>query len=92
VKYVTPGLELVEEIQRTGDIFFPLSWLNTLLDGQQSAAAADALIAFLPANQDMPKRLRGKVQQAADDLFRAARVVEGWQSPRLEGDQPAQRR
>ena len=92
VKYVTPGLELVEEIQRTGDIFFPLSWLNTLLDGQQSAAAADALIAFLPAHPDLPTRLRGKVQQAADDLFRAARVVEGWQSPRLEGDPPAQRR
>jgi aminopeptidase N len=91
-KYVLPGLALVEEIQRTGDIFFPLNWLNALLDGQQSPGAADAAIAFLPANPDLPPRLRGKVQQASDDLFRAARVVHGWKSPRLEGDPPPQRR
>lgn len=72
------NLDLVEEIQRTGDIFFPLRWLNATLDGHQSAEAADAVRAYLAANPDLPPRLRGKVLQAADDLYRAARVVDGW--------------
>jgi aminopeptidase N len=69
---VRPALDLVEEIQRTGDIFFPLRWLNATLDGHASPEAADTVRAFLEANPNMPQRLRGKVLQAADDLFRAA--------------------
>jgi aminopeptidase N len=92
-RYVLPGLLLVEEIQRTGDIFFPLGWLNALLGGQQSVASAEAIVAFLDASPGLPPRLRGKVLQAADDVFRAARVVHGWSSgPRLEHDPPPQRR
>ena len=77
-RYVGPGLALVEEIQRTGDIFFPLNWLNALLDGHSSAAVATQVQEFLAGNQDLPPRLRGKLLQAADDLYRAARIVEGW--------------
>jgi aminopeptidase N len=80
-RYVGPGLALVEEIQRTGDIFFPLNWLNVLLDGHSSAAAATQVQEFLSGNQDLPPRLRGKLLQAADDLYRAARIVEGWTGP-----------
>ncbi len=73
------ALALVEEIQRTGDIFFPLGWMNATLGGHQSAEAAalvrEALVAQ-PATY--PRRLRGKMLQAADDLFRAARIVEAW--------------
>lgn len=72
------ALLLTEEIQRTGDIFFPLRWLNATLDGHRSRSAADAVTAFLEAHPDLPPRLRGKVLQAADDLFRSARVVNGW--------------
>jgi aminopeptidase N len=86
VRYVDSGLALVPEIQRTGDIFFPLNWLNALLDGHQSAAAAEKVQAFLAAHPDLPPRLRGKVLQAADDLYRAARIVEGWKGPALEGE------
>jgi aminopeptidase N len=85
-RYVGPGLALVEEIQRTGDIFFPLNWLNVLLDGHSSAAAATQVQEFLSGNQDLPPRLRGKLLQAADDLYRAARIVEGWKGPALEGE------
>jgi aminopeptidase N len=72
------GLDLVEEIQRTGDIFFPLRWMHALLDGHQSAAAARVVARFLEEHPAYPPRLRGKMLQAADDLFRAARIVEGW--------------
>jgi len=85
--YLTPGLDLLEEIQRTGDIFFPLNWLNTLLDGQQSAAAAEQVDRWLALHPGLPSRLRGKVLQAADDLFRAARILHGWTGgPALEGE------
>jgi aminopeptidase N len=75
---VRAGLDLVEEIQRTGDIFFPLRWMHALLDGHQSAAAARVVARFLEEHPAYPPRLRGKMLQAADDLFRAARIVEGW--------------
>ncbi len=75
VDQIEPGLELLEEIQATGDIFFPLSWLEALLGGHQSREAAEAVERFLTANSDLPPRLRGKLLQAADDLFRSARIV-----------------
>ena len=78
-RYVAPGLALVSEIQRTGDIFFPLGWASALLDGHQSPAVADAVSRYLDTNRRLDPRLRGKVLQAADELFRAARIVNGYQ-------------
>jgi aminopeptidase N len=80
-RYLEPGLGLVEDIQRTGDIFFPLNWLNSLLDGHQSVRAAETVAAFLTRRADLPPRLRGKTLQAADELFRAARIANGWEPP-----------
>jgi len=77
-RYVRPSLDLLEEIQRTGDIFFPLRWLHATLDGHQSQAVAETVMRFLAERPDYPPRLRGKVLQAADGLFRSARVVHGW--------------
>jgi len=77
-----PSLDLGIEIQRTGDIFFPLGWFNATLGGHQSAAAADTVARFLERHPDYPPRLRGKLLQAADGLFRAARITDGWRAPR----------
>lgn len=66
------SLDLTQEIQRTGDIFFPLNWLNATLAGYQSPEAAASVQRYLDENPDLPERLRGKVLQAVDDLFRAA--------------------
>ena len=35
-----PGLDLLEEVQRTGDIFFPLGWLSATLSGHSTPEAA----------------------------------------------------
>lgn len=78
---IRPGLELLPEIQRTGDIFFPLGWASSLLDGHASVSAARTVREYLEAHPDLPPRLRGKVLQAADQLFRASRIIE-------EGSQP----
>lgn len=73
------SLDLVHDIQRTGDIFFPLRWMNATLDGHQSAEAAEIVQRFLAEHPDYPPRLRGKLLQAADDLYRAAWIVNDWQ-------------
>ncbi len=74
-RYLRPGLELVTELQRTGDIFFPLRWLHALLDGHSSDTAALTVRQFLDEHPEYPPRLRGKILQAADELFRAAEIT-----------------
>jgi aminopeptidase N len=75
-EYIGPGLEMLPEIQATGDIFFPLGWASATLDGHSSPAAAAIVRELLEERTDLPPRLRGKLLQAADPLFRAARLRE----------------
>jgi aminopeptidase N len=75
-KYVEPSLDLLWEIQKTGDIFFPKRWLDATLGGHRSPEVANKVRAFLarlPANY--PDRLRNITLQSADDLFRAAALA-----------------
>lgn len=76
-KYVLPSLELLEEIQVTGDIFFPSAWLNATLANHRSAAVADTVRQFLAARPDYNPQLRMKILQAADMLFRASAFSQG---------------
>ncbi len=71
-KHLRPALDLLVEIRRTGDIFFPKNWLDATLGGHRSKAAADTVRQFLAAHPDYPARLRRVILQSADDLFRAA--------------------
>jgi len=73
VPLIRPALEQLESIRETGDIFFPLRWLQATLDGHRSAEAADIVQQFIDESQTMEPKLRGKLLQAADGLFRAAR-------------------
>jgi len=74
-KYLPASLELLEEIQLTGDIFFPYSWLQATLGAYQSPAAAATVRAFVQGHPDYNPKLRAKLLQAADDLFRAEKLV-----------------
>ena len=75
VKYVQPSLEMLREIQRTGDIFFPRRWMDTTLSGHTTAAVAQTVEAFLAAlPADYPDRLRRIILSSADDLFRVTRT------------------
>lgn len=65
------GLDLAHEIQQTGDIFFPLGWMNALLSGHRSPQAGATLQRFLDEHPDYPPRLRGKMLQAGDLLLRS---------------------
>ena len=75
-RFIRPALDRLVEIQRTGDIFFPAGWLDATLGGHNSAAAAGVVRRFLGGlDAGYPSRLRAKVLQSADLLFRAARIV-----------------
>jgi aminopeptidase N len=73
-----PALELVDEIQRTGDIFFPQRWLGAVLGGHNQPEAAQIVRDFLDETPDFPPRLRAKVLQSADMVWRSASIVHGW--------------
>jgi aminopeptidase N len=75
-KYLPLSLLLLQEIQRTGDIFFPKRWMDATLSGYQSPAAAALVNGFLEkAGPRYPERLRRIILSSADDLFRASRIV-----------------
>ena len=72
--YIAPGLELLEEVQRTGDIFLPKRWLDAMLSGHRSAAAANVVHQFVATRPaTYPASLTRMVLASADLLFRAAR-------------------
>jgi aminopeptidase N len=74
-KYLPASLDLLQEIQQTGDIFFPAGWLQATLGSYQSAAAARTVREFLAAHPAYNPQLRNKLLQAADDLFRAEKLT-----------------
>ena len=65
VKYIRPGLEAMQEIQRTSDIFFPQSWARTLLREHRSHEAREAVKRFLGDNPTYQQLLKNKILQAA---------------------------
>ena len=77
-QFIEPALELLEEVQRTGDIFFPGAWIRATLSGHSQPEAAETVRAFLDARTDYPDPLRGKILQASDMVERSASIVYGW--------------
>jgi aminopeptidase N len=73
-KLIRPALDLLLEIQRTGDIFFPKRWADATLSGYQSVQTAADVRAFIDQLPSAyPPRLKWVLQSSADPLFRAAR-------------------
>ena len=72
-RFIRPSLELLHEIQRTGDIFFPKRWADATLNGHRSAEAAATVHDFLARELQYPQRLRWTVLTAVDEVIRAAR-------------------
>ena len=70
VEYIRPALEALQEVQRTGDIFFPKNWVAALLGGHRCEAAYREVEAFLQARPDYPPLLKNKILQAAYPLYR----------------------
>jgi aminopeptidase N len=73
-RYVRPSLDLLVDIQQTGDIFFPKRWMDATLGGHRSGRVATVVREFLDQSRDLSPRLRRIVLQAADELFRASAI------------------
>lgn len=75
-KYIRPSLELLQEIQITGDIFFPKRWLDRTLGNHNTLTAARAVEGFLENNPDYNAQLKMKILQAGDMVFRSSAILE----------------
>ncbi len=62
------SLNLLEEIQLTGDIFFPKHWLDATFSGHLSKEALTIVDKFLDENKNSNERLMQKVLQSTDLL------------------------
>lgn len=69
--YILPSLELLQEIQITGDVFFPTRWLDATLTNYRSASAVQTVRSFLEERPDYNQQLTMKILQSADMMFRA---------------------
>lgn len=69
VAYLRPSLELLEEIQATGDIFFPASWCKTILGSYHNRDAAYIVRSYLSDNPDLNPLLKTKILQGAGYLM-----------------------
>ena len=74
-KYLKQSLDLLQEIQLTGDIFFPAAWLKSTFGYYQTPQAAAVVRNFLKSHPRYNKKLKAKILQATDLLFRAERLV-----------------
>jgi aminopeptidase N len=78
-KYLRPSLDILQEIQLTGDIFFPTRWLHNTFAGHSSPAASAIAHSFLKGNPRYPYFLKNKVLQATDLLDRSLKLKKGGQ-------------
>ncbi len=70
-KYIRFSLDLTEEIQRTGDIFFPRDWLDNTVGRYSSKYAFDEVQRFLKENPNFSPILKRKLFMATDLLYKA---------------------
>mgnify|MGYP000725338661 CR=1 FL=1 len=73
-KHLRSILEQLEEVQLTGDIFFPKSWLASSIGKYSSKEANEILQQFLNDNPNYNPILLKKLQQTTDNLVKAQNI------------------
>lgn len=74
LKHLKSVLEKLEEVQLTGDIFFPKGWLASSIGNYSSKEAYEILQDFLTENPKYNPILLKKIQQTTDNLIRAQSI------------------
>jgi len=83
-QFVRPALDLLRDVQQTGDIFFPTRWMESTLAGHRSPEVAKTVRDFLASQPQYPQRLQWTILTAADELFRVATPgIAGAEAPAL---------
>lgn len=73
-KHLKSILDKLEEVQLTGDIFFPKGWLASSIGNYSSKEAYEVLQDFLKENPNYKKSLLQKLNQTTDNLVRAQQI------------------
>jgi len=74
IKNLWLALELMEEIEKTGDIFFPKAWLDHTLGMYSSPEAMQLFNDYLKSYPDLDSQLKLKLWQSVDDLARSSHL------------------
>ncbi|AQX01845.1 M1 family metallopeptidase [Elizabethkingia anophelis] len=75
INYLPKTLELLKEIQKTGDIFFPDNWLRSTFSSYQNPKALTVVNRFIQQNPDYNSILKNKILQATENLRRVQKLV-----------------
>jgi aminopeptidase N len=75
VQYLGESLDLLAEIQKTGDIFFPQSWLASIFSSYNSEKANTVVQDFLKLHPGYNPKLKDKILQTTDNLRRAQLIM-----------------
>ena len=74
IKLLPASLDMLQEVQRTGDVFFPQNWLSAIFGNHQTKQAWQAVESFLKTHPDYNPKLKAKILQSTDNLYRAQQV------------------
>ena len=69
-RYIVPALDALQDIQRTGDIFFPGYWLTGLLSGHHSDEVKTLVKQWIGTHADLEPALMNKLKENAYWLLR----------------------
>ncbi|SHO61268.1 M1 family metallopeptidase [Algoriphagus zhangzhouensis] len=75
IKHVPLALDLIQEIQLTGDIFFPKRWAVSTFGQYQDPRAWKEVQAYLERHPELDRNLKNKILQASDNLRRAQDII-----------------
>lgn len=73
-KHLRPILSKLEEVQLTGDIFFPKGWLFSSIGNYSSIEADNIVKEFLAKNPNYNPVLQNKLLQTTDNISRAIKI------------------
>nr|WP_276898671.1 M1 family aminopeptidase [Pedobacter kyonggii] len=75
IHYLKESLDLLLEIQKTGDIFFPQSWLVAIFSSYNDKEANAVVQDFLKSHPAYNPKLKDKILQTTDNLRRAQIIM-----------------
>ena len=81
--YLRTTLEMLEEIRKTGDIFFPERWLEASFSLYNSPKVVAIVYEFLSRNPEYPSDLKAKILQQTDMAIRAEHIMKKYFATRI---------
>ncbi len=90
--YIIPGLQSLQYIQQTSDIFFTNSWLKAMFANHKSTEARLLIEKFVTDHPDYPEVLRNKILEAAWILMKQQTYIPKNQSAATSSNTTAKKR